>query len=183
MAKSLKEQLTRIALKKMRMTSGETLAEAMANEARRLYDCIQFYIDDYYNSYEPVVYRRSYRYQGALRAENIADIRVVGSTLRIGVAFQNDLAMHPNLDEVYWRDWDDNEFAIPMGDRHDSFVPLLMERGWNAPRLESMLGRRVYRLTYFDGIHAVERGIADFNRENKLGIKINADDFFNGKVY
>lgn len=183
MAKSLKEQLTKIALKKVKMANGETLAETMANEARRLYDSIQHYIDEWYDSYQPRVYDRTYRYQGALYAEKIADIRVVGNTLRIGVAFHNSLAMHPNLEAVYWNDLYDNEHIFPIKDRHESFVPRLMEFGWNAPRLASMLGRQVPRLTYFEGIHAVEKGIADFNRTNKLGIKIDADDFFNGKVY
>lgn len=183
MAKSLKEQLAHIALKKVRMSDGKTLAETMASEARRLYDCIQYYIDEYYRSYEPVVYDRTYRYQGALYAEDVADVRVVGDTLRISVSFHNALAMHPNLSEVYWRDKYGGEYAIPITEGHDSFVPLLMEKGWNAPRLESMIGRRVYRLTYFEGIHAVEKGIADFNRTNKLGIKVNADDFYNGKAY
>ena len=181
--KSLKEQLTQLALKKVKLSNGETLAETMAREARRLYSCIQYYIDEYYRQYEPVIYERTYRYQGALYAEDIAAIRVVGNTLHIGVAFHNDLAMHWNLDSVYWGNRYGDEMWMPIADKHESFVPLLMERGWHAPKLEHMIGKRVYRLTYFDGIHAVERGIADFNKENTLGIKINADDFFNGKTY
>ena len=187
MAKSLKEQLARIGLKKVKMHDGKTLAETMAEEARRLYRCIQHYIDEYYNSYEPVVYERTDRYQGALYAQNIADIRVVGDTLRIGVVFHNALAMHPNLESVVWDYgyfYDYEEFVeIPIMHQHDSFVPLLMEKGWHARKLENILGQRVYRLTYFEGIHAVEKGIADFNKTNKLGIKIDADDFYNGIAY
>lgn len=182
MAKSLREQLSKIALKRVKLSNGETLAETMASEARRLYDCIQKYIDEYYKSYNPKVYDRTYRFQGALFAEDIAAIRVVGNTLRIGVVFNNDLSMHPNLTNVYWAD----EYAegwIPIKGKHETFVPLMMELGWESPNLASMIGRSVYRLTYFEGIHAVERGIADFNKNNKLGIKINADDFFNGKAY
>lgn len=183
MAKSLKEQLSKIALKKLRLSNGETLAEALASEARRLYDCIQYYIDEYYRSYEPLIYDRTYRYQGALYAESIADIRIVGDTLRIGVAFNNSLSMHPNLDYVYREDQHGNEHWIPISDKHDTFVPLMMEKGWNSPRLASMIGKPVYRLTYFEGIRAVEQGVADFNRTNKLGIRVNADDFYNGKAY
>lgn len=183
MAKSLREQLSKIALKKVKLTSGETLAETMAGEARRLYNCIQKYIDKYYGSYSPKVYDRTYRYHGALLAEDIADIRVVENTLRIGVVFNNDLSMHPNLSNVYWADEGGGESWIPIKGRHETFVPLMMELGWESPKLASMLGRKVYRLTYFEGIHAVEYGISDFNKNNKLGIKINADDFFNGKAY
>lgn len=181
--KSLKEQLSRIALKKIKLSNGETLEETMAREARRLYDCIQYYIDDYYDSYEPTIYERTYRYQGALYAEDIADIRVVGNTLRISVGFHNALAMHPNLSVVYRQEKDGYEYWIPIKDRHDSFVPLLMEKGWKAPKLARMIGKHVPNLTFFDGIHAVEQGIADFNKTNELGIKIDADDFFKSKAY
>lgn len=189
--KSLKKQLDNLPLKKLKLSTGETLEEILAREAHRLYDCIQYYIDEYYRSYEPKIYERSYRYQGALYAEDIADIRVVGNTIRIGVAFQKDLAIQPNLKSVYRQDRDDYlnfqlptwEYWIPIKNKHESFVPLLMEFGWNAPRLASMIGKSVYRLTYFEGIHAVEKGIRDFNKTNKYGIKVDAHDFFDGKVY
>lgn len=181
--KSLKEQLSNIALKKIKMSNGETLEETMANEARRLANCIQNYIDEYYKSYEPTIYERTNRFQGALYAENIASIRVVGNTLRIGVAFHNDLAMHHNLSVVYRQEKDGYEYWIPIKDSHESFVPLLMEKGWYAPKLARMIGKRVPRLTYFDGINAVEKGIEDFNKTNTLGIEVDADDFFKGKVY
>ena len=182
-ATSLKEQLSKIALKKVKLSNGMTLAEAMAHEARRLYDCIQHYIDAWYRVYKPHIYKRTYRYQGSLYAEDIADIRVVGNTLRIGVAFHYDLAMHPNLDTV--ENWDRYGVChlLPINERHESFVPMLMEQGWYAPKLESMMGRAVPLLTRFDGIHAVSRGIRDFNRTNTLGIKIDASDFFSGRAY
>jgi len=183
MAKSLKEQLSKIALKKVKMSNGETLATTMVHEARRLYDCIQYYIDRYYDSYQPTIYERTYGYKNALYAEGLADIKIVGNTLRIGVGFQNDLAMHPNLSGVYRDDLNGNEYWIPIKERHETFVPLMMEKGWHSPRLASMIGEEVPRLTYFAGINAVEKGIRDFNKTNKLGIKIDADDFFNGKAY
>lgn len=178
MAKSLREQLMQIALKKVKMSDGKTVEETMASEARRLYDCIQYHIDAYYLSYQPKIYERTDGYRHSLYAEDIADIRIVGDTLRIGVGFNLQRAMHPNLSSVYWNDYD-----LPIMGQHETFVPLMMEMGWYAPKLASMLGKHVYRLTYFEGVGAVEEGIKDFNRTNKYGIKINADDFFNGKAY
>lgn len=181
--KSLKEQLSRIALKKVKLSNGETLATVMAREAHRLYECIQYYIDKYYESYQPTIYDRTYKYQNALYAERLADIRIVGDTLRISVGFQENKAMHPNLSEVYRTDFYGAEYFIPISNSHNSFVPILMERGWHAPRLASMIGEEVPRLTYFAGINAVEKGIRDFNKTNELGIKIDADDFFKSKAY
>ena len=183
MAKSLREQLSKISLKKAKFKSGETLAQVLVNEAKRLYECIQKYINEYYDSYNPKIYDRTYRYNRALHAEKIADIRVVGNSLRISVVFDNELSMHQNLSGVYWADESGAESFIPIQGQHKTFVPLLMESGWHAPRLATMIGREVYRLTYFEGIHAVEKGIEDFNKTNKYGIKINADDFYNGKAY
>lgn len=182
-AKSLKEQLAKIALKKVKMSDGATLGETMAREAARLRDCIQYYIDAYYRSYEPIIYDRTYGYRQSLFAEDIAEIKVVGNTLRIGVGFNLGLALHDNLEEVYQQDKWGNEYWIPIRERHETFVPIMMERGWEAPRLASMIGRNIHRLTYFEGIHAVEKGIRDFNRMNKLGIVVDADDFFNGRAY
>lgn len=181
--KSLEEQLAQIALKKVKMSTGETLATTMAREARRLYDCIQYYIDRYYESYQPKIYERTFGYKKALYAEGLADIKIIGNTLHIGVGFQENLAIHPNLSEVYWSDFHGGDYRIPIADNHNSFVPILMERGWHSSNLASMIGREVPRLTYFAGINAVEKGIRDFNKTNTLGIEIDADDFFNTKAY
>lgn len=182
MVDGLKAQLAKINLRKVKTASGETLEERMANEARRLYDCIQYYIDEWHRSYEPVIYQRSYRYQGALYAEDIADITTRGNSLVIKVAFHKDLTRHPNLNEVSWNRYGYN-YDVPINDRHMSRVDVLMEKGWNAPRLASMLGRNVHMLTYFEGIHAIEKGVRDYNATNKLGIRVNADNILNASVY
>ena len=178
MAKSLKEQLSKIALKRVKLSNGETLAETMAREARRLADCIQYYIDEWYNSYEPSVYDRTYRLHGALYAEDIADIRIVGNTLRIGVIF------HESFESIsFYNKDEEKEVYYEFNSPHNTFVPLLFNNGWKAPRLARIIGRNIHMLTYFDGAHFVENGIERFNKTNKLGIKINADDFYNGKAY
>ena len=180
--KSLKEQLSQIALKKVKLSNGETLAETMAREARRLYDCIQYYIDKWYNSYEPAVYNRTYRYQGALYAEDVADVRVVGDTLRISLCIHDDLDYHENLEEVYWVDRYDREWHIPLA-RHISSAFYLMEYGWKAPKLARMLRQEVDGLTHFDGINAINHGIEDYNAKNPLGIKIEFDEFDSRQKY
>lgn len=183
MARSLKEQLANIDLRKARLSNGVRVDVMMAGEMRRLYNCIQKYIDEYYNSYTPVIYDRTFQYKKSLTVEDIADIRVVGKTLRIALGFDSILSRHPNLEEVYHMDALGNEYSLPIINRHESFVPLLMERGWNAPRLANMLGKDVYRLTYFEGIRAVENGVRDFNEQNPYEITVNADEFYKMKVY
>lgn len=162
---SLKEQLKNLDLKQVKLTTNETLSNIMANEAKRLYGLIQQEIDNYYKSYHPIIYNRTEGYRKSLYAEDIANIKVVGNSLEIGVGFNESLATHENLFEG-----------------HYSFVPLLMERGWIAKRLEDKYGV-IERFTRFDGIKAVERAIEEFNRTNKYGIIINADKFYNARVY
>lgn len=162
---SLKEQLKNLDLRQIKVSTNETLSDIMAKEAKRLYNLIQKEIDNYYNSYSPVIYDRTGNYRKSLYAEDIASIKVVGNSLEIGVGFNQSLVIHRNL-----------------FDNHYSFVPLLMERGWTAKRLEDRYGV-IERFTRFDGIKAVERAIEEFNRTNKYGIIINADKFYNARVY
>ena len=182
--RSLKDQLSKIDLRSLKLSNKQTLAETMAHEARRLADCIQYYIDEWYNSYEPSVYDRTYRLQGSLYAEDIADIRVVGNTLKISVVFQEDLAFHESFESIsYYNKNKERDIYYEFNSSHNTFVPLIFNNGWEAPRLARIIGRNIYMLTYFHGAHFVENGIERFNKTNKLGIKIDADDFFKGKAY
>lgn len=181
--KSLEEQLAQIALKKAKTERGETLAEMMAGEARRLYKCIQYHIDYYYAHYSPHIYERTYRYQGALYAEDVADVRVVGNTIRISLCIHDDLDYHENLSEVYWVDEYDREWTFPIKYQHMSSTFMLMEYGWKAPRLRKLLHREVPGLTKFDGIYAVTAGIEDYNAHNPYGIEIIFDGFKSREKY
>lgn len=178
--KSLKDQLASLDLKKLRLSDGRRLDVAMADEAKRLRDCIQKYINTYYRSYSPTIYGRTEGYAKALYAEDVADVRVSGNTLKIGVSFRLSDSMHPSLQSVFSPN---RQQWISLNNSHNSFVPLLMERGWESNGLAAMLGRKIPRLTHFEGIQAVKYGIEEFNKTNPLGIKVDAEDFYNGKVY
>lgn len=163
---SIKEQLARIALKKVKLSNRETLEETMARLVRSLYSHIQYYIDKWYNTYDPIVYERTYRYQGALYAEDIADIRVVDNTIRIGVRFNDELSWHTSLSKwTFTNDLGETTSYTPWA-THESYVPVLMEYGWTARRLEARFHKRIENFTHFDGIHAIQRGIWDFYREH-----------------
>lgn len=180
---SLSKQLNNIDLSTARLTTGETVKEIMAREAKRLYRCIQAQIDLYYNSYKPVVYKRTGNLKRALYAEDIADIRVEGKTLRIRVAFHNDLSMHDNLDGVYWNDGHGNDTWFPIHGKHHSYVPVLMEKGWHSGNLAAALGQEVYRLTYFEGTGMIQRGIDYYNSINPFGVHVVGDGLLNVKAY
>ena len=164
---SLKKQLQNLDLKQVRVSNGETLSTIMEKEAKRLYRLIQERIDKYYSSYHsnPYFYERTGNFRNSLFVDDIVNIKINGNGLEIGLGFQQDLAMHRNI-----------------FDNHDSFVPLLMERGWKATRLEEKYGV-IEHFTRFDGINAVRDAIEEFNRSNKYGIVVNADNFYNATIY
>lgn len=165
MTKSIEQQIKKIVAKKIKMPDGKTLQERLADEVNRLYDCIQYYIDWYYNSYKPSIYQRTGRFQTSMYAEDIVDARVIENTIQLSILFNDNLAMHRSI-----------------FNEHDSFVPALMNFGWNAPKLEKLIGESVYRFTHFDGVHFIEKGINDFNKTNSLGIRINVSAFFDNKM-
>lgn len=56
--------------------------------------------------------------------------------------------------------WHPSEFGSKYPDGH-SFM--LISEGWKAPKLESYLGRSVYRLTEFDGVGIISSLINSYN--------------------
>lgn len=152
---SIEEQLKKLVVSKVKTKNGMTLEEQLKREVDRLYDCIQKYIDGYYNSYEPEIYERTYRFQGSMYAQNLIDARVEGDKINLSILFNDDLANHDSL------------FS-----NEEAYVPLLINDGWVAEKLESRLGI-IPRFTRFEGIHFIEKGITDFNRTNTLGIHID----------
>jgi hypothetical protein len=168
MAKSLKEQLTRLAATQIKTRSGETYAEALKREVDRLYDCIQARIEDYYNSYQPKIYRRTYRFEGALYAENLVDIRVVGTQIQLSLRFHPELAYHDT--------WTSNG---------NGYVPILLNYGFENNALKNYLGldHHVEHLTYLKPQLFIENGIMDWNRTNKLGLTIDVTAIYNGKQF
>lgn len=186
---SIEEQLSMISLQYARVSDGRTLAQVMADEVDRLYRCIQKYIDRWYDNYDPVVYKRTYRLQGALYAEKLADIRVDKKTMKISVCVHDDLDYHENLDYVTWTEGYEYEgywfrdYLYPIEDSHMTSTLITMNYGWYAPKLELMIGRRVPRLTYFDGVGFVEDGIKEWNQSNKFGIKIYFDKLRSRDLY
>jgi hypothetical protein len=163
---NIQKQLQKLVAGKIKMNNGETLQDQLSREVRRLYDCIQRRIDDYYDSYKPKIYSRTYRFQGAIYAEDLADIRVEGNQIKLSVRFHDSLAYHSNFDNS-----------------HESYVPILMNYGWNAPKLEKYIGHPVDRFTRFEGAFFIENGIRDWNRQNKLGITIDVTSIYNGRRF
>jgi len=176
---SLKDQLTKITLRKAKLTTGETVEQMMARIARELYDNIQYYIDKWYNEYHPKIYSRVDNYRNALYAEDIVDITFdKNGMLVIGLGFDEKLSWQTSL--LMFRHTDDygNKSVYRSRDVHQSYVPKLMEEGWHSKVLEAHFHKRIKNFTYFEGIHAVRNGIIDlYKKYPYMWLKINRTQF------
>lgn len=165
---SIKEQIAKLAAKQLKTRSGETYAEALKREVDRLYDCINARINDYYESYTPIRYKRTYRFKRSLYAEDLVDIRAVGTQIQLSLRFDPDLAHHET--------WTSNG---------NGFVPVLLNYGFTNEKLKSYLGldEHIEHLTRLDPQLFIENGILDWNKTNKLGLTIDVTAIYNGKQF
>lgn len=167
MALGIEKQLAKIIASKTKMSNGRTVKQNLEKAVDYLYDCMDNQIREYYLSYDPKIYNRTFDFRDSLYAENFINARVVGNRIELSVSFRDSMSYHENL----FKD-------------HKSFVPVLINFGWKAPKLESFIGRKIDRFTEYDGFHMVEKAISQFNAQNSFGIHISHNDVkavWNGK--
>ena len=129
----------------------------LRREANKLMKLIQTYIDAYYDSYEPEVYKRTYRFKHSLRWE---DVKVINDILVVNIYFDPEWSNH----ESYFGG-------------EEGFVPILLDRGWewkNNPHIK--------HLSEYDGFHFIDKAIAEYNATNDLNIKITIDAKYKGST-
>lgn len=158
MADSIERQLARIVSGKTKSSNGLTIRQNLERAVDYLYDCVDNFIQEYYLSYTPKIYQRTYDFQDSLYAEDFIHARVNGNRIELSVSFRPSMAYHRNL-------YDD----------HDSYVPLLINSGWKAEKLENKFGV-IPRFTRYEGFHFVEKAVSMFNRTNPYGVYISLDD-------
>lgn len=167
MSQSIKSQLGRIMSQQVKMSNGKTVRQNLEGAVRYLYKCLDNQILAYYASYTPSVYERTYNFLDSLYAEDFFKAKVVGNRIEVKVSFRDSMAYHRNI-------YND----------HNSYVPVLINFGWNAPKLAYQIGANVYRFTHYSGFHMVEKAIRQFNAQNPYGVYISHDDveaMYNGQ--
>lgn len=154
MAQSLEAQLAKI----LKTSNGKTIRQNLEEAVRYLYKCLDNHILEYYLSYSPTWYDRTFDFQNSLYAEDFVHARVKNNRIELSVSFRPSMAYHWNL-------WD----------THKSYVPLLINCGWYSRKLEERIGY-IPRFTRYEGYHFVEKAIAQFNRTNHNGVYIAPSD-------
>lgn len=157
---SIQDQLNRIIVNKVKLRNGKTVKQNLMEAVDYLYICMQNRIDEMYESYTPKIYeRRSFLdgLQTSLYAEDFIDSKIVGNTIYLSLKFSG------------------NVWAWNFNNNHKSPVNVLMNEGWIAPKLEKQIGHPVERFTRFEGAKFIQKGISDFNKHNKWGVRITWD--------
>jgi hypothetical protein len=122
----------------------KALREAASLLEKIMHDKLQ----EYYNSYSPVIYERTYNLLNSLR---ISPIEQSGNMLMISVYFDRDSATHPSI------------FGGEEG-----YVANLINEGW---KWNHDIG--INHLSHYEGFHFIEKSIDEFNSRNKWGFVIS----------
>ena len=152
---SIEEQLKRIVINKVKMANGKTVRQNLIEAVDYLYDCINDEIDNMYEEYEPIKYQRrphGENLRSSLYAEDFVQARIKDNRIELSLKFSN------------------NVWAWNFDQTHKSPVNILMNEGW---RWHVQPEKPVWRFTYYEGYHFIEKGIARFNQSNRWGVVID----------
>jgi len=123
----------------------------LERQAKRLKDCIQKRINDYYSSYSPSVYNRTYGMQNSMYLDDNVEVNAINGMLTIDLHLDDDGAYGTSL------------FGGGTVDKLG-----LMNYGWQT----NGSFKDVYRFGNFDGAHFIEDGISDWKSGNTEGVYV-----------
>lgn len=159
---TLSDRLKAVIVKDVKMSNGKTLEENLYSEANRLRDCIQNRLNLYLASNSPSVYRRSGGLKGSLKIDDILKIRIVGNSLEVDLFFDEG-AVHQSGDGI--NGWNGNSDKVNTA--------YLLDYGYRVKK--DVWFKNIENFGWRTGGKFVEKGIADFNAANSMGIKVTVN--------
>lgn len=142
--RSIEEQIKKMLESRL---SDEELVPILKSEAERLKGLIQKYIEQYYASYEPSVYRRTNNLRNSVRVNTKVYNR------SIDVYFDED------------QNWDPGVINGPTG-----FVPILIDAGWRVK--SDVWFAKKWHFGFYEGYHFIQSAIDEFERTNQYKLHI-----------
>lgn len=155
----LKSQLKSIDVTKLKFKNGKTYSQVMIEETNRLKNCIQARLDEYMNSYQPKIYKRTGALQNSLKVDDILNLKVTGKTMSLDIYF-DDSGYHQSGNGI--QGWDGNGETVNTA--------YLLNYGYEVK--EDVWLKDIPYFGYRPAGHFIEDGIADFEMSNPYGIKI-----------
>lgn len=137
---------------KLILPNGKTVEQQLRIEAARLKDILQKNIDEWYSSYSPTMYERTYSMKNSIFADDVVSISSSGSKLTIAVkytdqAFHNSLFGDESVNTLYLMD---SGYAVGNGWHKD--IPYFGFR---------------------DGGGFLQKSVDEFNSNNYFGILVD----------
>lgn len=144
-----------IDIRKLTLPNGRTLEQQLQYEADRFLKILQEEINNWYDSYSPVVYKRSYDMRNSIYVEDLVQVSASGDKLQIKINYDNS-AFHQSL-------WDSSSInsILLMNDGYK------VSKGWH---------KNIENFGYRDGGQFLEKAVNRFNEENYFGIDIVIND-------
>ena len=140
---------------KAKTSKGGDWNKLLESEAHRLYNLIQMHIVGYYSHYLPKQYKETNNFMNSLRIKTSNDGFVI--------YFEPSLAYHPSV----------------MPKKYSKvFVPTLLDYGWDWGK-----SRSIYRFTYYEGYHFIEKAVEEFKRTTTLPITIQIESKYHPEYY
>lgn len=143
--------MIKVDIRKLRLSNGKTLEQQMKYEAKRFLKILQEEIDDWYDSYSPVVYQRTYTMRNSIDVEDYVDIDFSDMQITVNIK-QTSAAMHKSL----WGNGSVNALTLMNEGYH-------VKSGWF---------KDIPYFGYREGGHFIEKAIKRFEQDNYFNIKI-----------
>ena len=147
-------------LKKMQQEAIKQYSKILKSEVLRLKNCIQKRIDEYMDSYSPVLYERTGRFQNSLYVDDIVDVDIVGNKISMSLKFGSG-AYHMSGDGI--NGWE--------GTGEQVNVAILLEYGYQVQK--DVWFKNIENFGYRKSGRFIQHGIDDFNKQNPYKIKID----------
>lgn len=141
----------------------------LLKEAENLRKCIQTEINNYYYSYNPSFYKRTYGLKTALNdgkpihfnSSNMIKIDVNAMTLSIELKFNEN-----------------RSYGKSMFKGEKGYKPLLINSGWSVKK--NVWFKSTYRLGFYEGYDFIKKGIDKYKKDAPSNINVVAIGKYDG---
>lgn len=141
-----------IDFRKLKLKNGKTVEQQLKIEAQRFKNILQKNIDEWYSSYSPTVYQRTYKMRNSIYADDIVSIDTSSGTLKIVIKY---------TDEVF------NDSLFGDGSINTLYLMnsgYAVENGWH---------KDIPYFGFRKGGSFLQKSVQEFNQNNYFGVMVD----------
>jgi len=142
------------------LSNGLSIETMLKTEAKRLMDCIQNRLDFYYDSYQPVMYERTFGLQSSMSVSDFISLDINSGIATITIDFDK---VSTEAHSVFGSEWDGYNKVE------------LINNGWQVR--DGLWFSDVEHFGFQKPARFIENGILDFNADNPYNLKIELQGF------